>query len=131
WLHHATGPGGTAIGVAIGTLGLALPAPGVPVAKAIGGELAGPGRTWEPTRNPTTNRATIKPSAPSGAHEASLERAGRRPRTRPCRASSASRAADVRAHRSRGGSGVRIARSSARWAAYAAGTARHSAHRAT
>src|SRR5439155_128248 len=45
WLHHATGPGGTAIGVAIGTLGLALPTGGFPDAKAIGGELVGPGRT--------------------------------------------------------------------------------------
>ncbi len=131
WLHQATLPFSTAIGVAFGWAGpLGAPEAGGD-AIAIWGAVAGP-TSCEPTRKATTNVAATAPIAPNGVkprpwrprRSAGLAtRLGRR-------AASLSRAADVRAHRSRGGAGGRSARSSARCAAYSASTLRHSAQSA-
>src|SRR6266566_4653728 len=104
WLHQATLLCSTAIGVAFGWAGpLGAPEAGGD-AIAICGAVAGP-TSCEPTRKATTNVATTAPIAPNGVkprpwrprRSAGLAtRLGRR-------AASLSRAADVRAHRSRGG----------------------------
>ena len=118
-LTQATSAGATLIGV------------GSRIAVAVGswaipGERAGEPRSWLPMRKPTTITAAIDPRTPIGAHglrgkpktddppRRTSRPAGRALRPAPDRPASASSAADVRAHRSRGGGTTRIARSSSR-----------------